>query len=79
MDQVAEGAYASGFNPDTPVRTSPPPPEAQSGVPNLTSGENDDVEAPQPEFAGPVDEGSDPALQTPPHTEAGITDQPPVE
>lgn len=81
LDQVAAGAFASGFNPDAPVRTSPPPPEAQSGVPDLTSGENDGVEA-QSEFTGSVGDGESdphPDLQTPPHTEAGQTDQPPVE
>lgn len=63
-EQVADAAAAPGFDPDRPVRTSAPEPEAQSGVPNLTDGSNEGVE-PQPEYAGPVDppatEGTEPA------------------
>jgi hypothetical protein len=35
-----------GFNPDAPRATSAPPPEAQSGVPDLPGGDNADVEPP---------------------------------
>jgi hypothetical protein len=56
-DQVSEqtpaAAAAPGFDPDAPVATSPPPPEAQSGVPQPTDGSNEGVE-PQPQYAGPV-------------------------
>lgn len=55
-EQVAETAAASGFNPDAPVRTSAPPPEAQSGLPPLQ--ENADLE-PQPQYAGPVEPGTE--------------------
>lgn len=44
----------AGFDPNRPVPVSAPPPEAQSGVPGLSNGENDGVE-PQPQYAGPVD------------------------
>jgi hypothetical protein len=67
--QVAEQvpADATGGNPDVPIRTSAPPPEAQSGVPGIP--ENEGVE-PQPEFAGPVGEGI---------TQAAPQDRPPNE
>lgn len=53
-EQDAPLVEPGGFDPDRPVRQSPPPPEAQSGVPQIPGGENDDVE-PQPEYAGPVE------------------------
>lgn len=43
-----------GFDPDRPVASSPPPPDAQSGVPALPNGENAGVE-PQPEYAKGTD------------------------
>lgn len=42
----------AGFDPNAPVATSPPPPEAQSGVPQPTDGSNEGVE---PGTPGPVD------------------------
>jgi len=48
------GGTATGFDPDRPVRTSPPMPHEQSGVPALEGGGNEGVE-PQEEFRGPVD------------------------
>jgi cell division protein FtsN len=38
------GADATGFDPNRPVASSPPPPDAQSGVPNIPGGENAGVE-----------------------------------
>lgn len=42
--QDAAPANAPGFDPDRPVRTSPPAPEEQSGVPNLPDERNAGVE-----------------------------------
>lgn len=50
-------ASEAGFDPNRPVATSPPPPEAQSGVPALEGGGNEGVE-PQPQYAGSVDPGT---------------------
>lgn len=59
QDAAPANATESGFNPDRPVRTSPPAPEEQSGVPNLPEGRNEGVE-PQPEHAGTVAPASAP-------------------
>lgn len=59
---------SAGFDPDRPVATSPPPAEAQSGVP--ATQENEGIQG-QPEFA----KGTDPAA-SPIHTEANETDNP---
>jgi hypothetical protein len=57
-EQTPQGTVGGSFDPDAPVRTSAPPPDAQSGVPALP--ENEGVEA-QPEYAGPVgDSGQSP-------------------
>lgn len=39
-----DAVTGAGLDPDVPVRTSAPPPEAQSGVPNLPDGSNEGVE-----------------------------------
>lgn len=64
--QVSEQdpADATVPNPDNAVRTSAPPPEAQSGVPQIPDGTNEGVE-PQPEFAGHVDAGTTPESDEP--------------
>jgi hypothetical protein len=48
QDGAPANAGQAGFDPDRPVRTSPPAPEEQSGVPNLPEGRNEGVE-PNPE------------------------------
>lgn len=68
-ESAPQDAGSPGFDPDAPVRTSPPPPEAQSGVPQPTDGSNEGVE-PQPEFAGPQDA----AQGEPGHAEASASD-----
>lgn len=45
---------ATGFNPDRPVRVSPPEASQQSGVPDLEGGGNEGVE-PNPEYRGYVE------------------------
>lgn len=60
---------STGFNPDAPVATSPPPASAQSGVPPLEGGGNEGV-APQEQYRGPVD----PAQGEASHAEANETD-----
>ena len=70
--QVAEQdpADATGANPDNAVRVSAPPPEAQSGVPQIPGGVNEGVE-PQPEFSGPVgDSGQSPGGSHPEASQA---------
>lgn len=62
------GGTVAGFDPDRAVSTSPPPADAQSGVPALP--ENEGVEA-QPQFA----KGVDPA-QGSVHAEESQTDSP---
>jgi hypothetical protein len=48
VEQVPQGANPgtdTGFNPNRPVRTSPPDPSQQEGVPrHMTGGGNEDVE-----------------------------------
>lgn len=53
-EQDATETGPQGFDPNRPVASSPPPPDAQSGVPNLPNGENAGVEA-QPEYATGTD------------------------
>ena len=45
VDQSAIPANAGGFDPDRPVRTSPPTADSQSGVPQPDDGSNEGVEA----------------------------------
>lgn len=71
LDQRPGGAFATGFDPNAPRRISPLPVEAQTGVPDLTTGENEGVES-QPEFASHVGEG----VSSVPHSEANMTDNP---
>lgn len=75
-EQDAPLVQPGGFDPDRPVRQSPPPAEAQSGVPQIPGGENDDVE-PQPEFAGPVEGGGQ--SEGGAHAEANEVDGDPEE
>lgn len=55
-EQVAGDAAAAGFDPSQPVRTSAPPPEAQSGTPGQEPG---GVNAPDAD-AGVTDGGQSP-------------------
>lgn len=66
---------ATGANPDNAVAQSAPPPEAQSGVPQIPDGTNEGVE-PQPEYAGPVgDSGQSPGGSHPEASQADNADE----
>lgn len=54
VEQAPADAGPSGFDPDRPVRTSPPTAEQQSGVPSPTDGSNEGVEANE-DMRGPVE------------------------
>lgn len=71
-EQVAEGG--SSFDPDSPVRTSAPPPEAQSGTPGQTPGGVNDPD----NASGATEGGQSPQGPDEGHnqggTEAGTSD-----
>jgi hypothetical protein len=52
QDAQPVGGDVAGFDPNRPVASSPPPPDAQSGVPQLADGSNAGVEP--GEQPGPV-------------------------
>jgi hypothetical protein len=54
IEQEPGQTQGQGFDPDRPVRTSPPEASQQSGVPALEGGGNEGVE-PQPQYAGTVE------------------------
>jgi hypothetical protein len=54
VEQAAVGSTATAFDPDRPVRVSPPDAHQQSGVPELSDGDNEGVE-PNEEMRGSVE------------------------